>query len=98
KSRIPVVMRSRRIVNFWYGRRRDQEDTMSTHLATSAASAVRYLVSCCPKCGSQPIAPRFSEYLGEGRIRNCWGCDSCGEEFAELTRIAADRFSLRTRF
>ncbi len=35
----------------------------------------------CPQCGDGLFAAAATEFLGHGRIRNIWSCDSCEYEF-----------------
>ena len=35
----------------------------------------------CPQCGMNIIAPTWSEYASEGRVRYLWNCDACNYEF-----------------
>jgi ribosomal protein L37AE/L43A len=35
----------------------------------------------CAQCGDNLLAPEWSEYLDDRRIRHLWSCDSCGYEF-----------------
>jgi hypothetical protein len=36
------------------------------------------------------VAPETAEFLGSGRIRNNWICETCTHEFRMLVEIAAD--------
>jgi transposase-like protein len=44
----------------------------------------------CPRCGDTLVAPEMAEFLGSGRIRNSWICESCTHAFRMLVEIAAD--------
>lgn len=35
----------------------------------------------CAQCGDALLAPEWSEYLDEHRIRHLWSCEACGYEF-----------------
>lgn len=35
----------------------------------------------CPQCGDMLFAAAATEFLGHGKIRNTWSCDSCDHEF-----------------
>lgn len=35
----------------------------------------------CPRCGSVVHVAERSAFNLNGRIRHCWTCDRCGEEF-----------------
>ena len=35
----------------------------------------------CAQCGDALLAPEWSEYLDDRRIRHLWSCDACGYEF-----------------
>ena len=35
----------------------------------------------CAQCGDTLLAPEWSEYLDDRRIRHLWSCDHCGYEF-----------------
>jgi hypothetical protein len=38
----------------------------------------------CAQCGDTLLAPEWSEYLDECRIRHLWSCDACGYRFESL--------------
>jgi len=47
-----------------------------------AASDFRYFEQpSCPRCGETLLLPEAAQYAGEGRVRNTWVCDGCGEAF-----------------
>ena len=35
----------------------------------------------CAQCGALIIAPEWSEYLSERRVRHSWSCEVCGYQF-----------------
>jgi hypothetical protein len=35
----------------------------------------------CPQCGDMLFAASATEFLGHGKIRNTWSCESCDHEF-----------------
>jgi uncharacterized protein with PIN domain len=35
----------------------------------------------CPQCGTHLLAPDWSEYVDERRVRHTWSCDACCYEF-----------------
>ena len=41
----------------------------------------------CPHCGETLFAAAATEFLGNGRIRNTWSCDSCEHEFRTATAV-----------
>ena len=38
----------------------------------------------CAQCGTTLLAPEWSEYLDDRRIRHLWECESCGYQFETL--------------
>jgi hypothetical protein len=58
---------------------------------TAALTLGRYLPRpLCPHCGDTLVAPERAEFLGPGRVRNNWICETCTHEFRMLVEIAAD--------
>jgi hypothetical protein len=58
---------------------------------TSELSLARWLPRPhCPRCGDSLVAPERAEFLGQGRVRNNWICESCTHEFRMLVEVAAD--------
>jgi hypothetical protein len=59
----------------------------------------------CAQCGNALIAPVWSEYLGERRIRHLWNCEACGYEYetrvylalADKAPVIIDRASIDLR-
>jgi ribosomal protein L37AE/L43A len=43
----------------------------------------------CARCGADIIAPEWSEYLSNGRVRHIWTCDACGHGFEDSIYFAA---------
>jgi uncharacterized protein with PIN domain len=35
----------------------------------------------CPQCNEWLLAPDWSEYLSERRVRHTWSCEACGYQF-----------------
>jgi len=48
--------------------------------ATRARLAT-YSRNNCPQCSEALLAPDWSEYLSEDRIRHTWSCEACGYRF-----------------
>lgn len=44
----------------------------------------------CPQCGMSIIAPTWSEYAPEGRVRHLWYCDACNYEFETTVMFKED--------
>lgn len=38
----------------------------------------------CAQCGASLIAPVWSEFVDERRVRHLWNCDDCKYEFETL--------------
>lgn len=38
----------------------------------------------CAQCGATLIAPIWSEFVDEQRVRHLWSCDDCSYEFETL--------------
>jgi uncharacterized Zn finger protein len=38
-------------------------------------------VTECAQCGEHLLAPEWSEFLDEGRVRHLWQCEACGYAF-----------------
>jgi hypothetical protein len=45
----------------------------------------------CAQCGADIIAPEWSEYLSNGRVRNVWTCEACGYGFEDSVYFCAPR-------
>jgi len=43
----------------------------------------------CAQCGADIIAPEWSEYLSNGRVRHVWTCEACGHGFEDSIYFAA---------
>jgi C4-type Zn-finger protein len=41
------------------------------------------LVSKCPQCDADMIAPECSQHLSNYCVRNVWSCEACGFRFAD---------------
>ena len=44
----------------------------------------------CPQCDGNIIAPTWSEYAREGRVRHLWYCDACNYEFETTVMFKED--------
>jgi len=42
----------------------------------------------CAQCGEAIIAPNWSEYLTDRRVRHAWSCEACGYEFQSTISFA----------
>jgi hypothetical protein len=38
----------------------------------------------CAQCGASLIAPLWSEFIDEHRVRHLWNCDECKYEFETM--------------
>ena len=38
----------------------------------------------CAQCGEALLAPEWSEYFDDRRIRHFWSCDGCGYQFETM--------------
>ena len=52
---------------------------MLPHTETRARSTLTNNI--CPHCSAHLIAPDWSEYVNERRVRHAWSCDVCGYDF-----------------
>lgn len=43
----------------------------------------------CPQCNHWLLAPNWSEYVNECRVRHAWSCDACSYEFETTVFFAA---------
>jgi transcription elongation factor Elf1 len=43
----------------------------------------------CAQCGAQLLAPDWSEYVQERRLRHLWSCEPCGYSFETTISFAA---------
>lgn len=50
---------------------------------------VAYSKNKCPQCDGWLLAPEWSEYLNERRVRHTWSCEACGYEFETDVFFAA---------
>jgi hypothetical protein len=66
-------------------------DACTSSTRPTSARSLGYLPRPhCPRCGDTLVAPETAEFLGSGRIRNNWICETCTHEFRMLVEIAAD--------
>jgi uncharacterized protein with PIN domain len=61
-------------------------------LQTDNAARTR-LVACnknrCPQCNECLLAPDWSEFINERRVRHTWSCEACGYAFETDVFFAA---------
>lgn len=65
---------------------------MAMTLQTKYAAKDRLAVAKknqCPQCGEGLLAPDWSEYLNERRVRHTWSCEACGYAFETDVFFAA---------
>ncbi len=48
-----------------------------------------YSKNTCPQCTGWLLAPDWSEYLDDRRVRHTWSCDSCGYQFETAVMFPA---------
>jgi hypothetical protein len=41
-------------------------------------------IAPCAQCGGTLVAPEWSEYINDHRIRHLWSCDRCDYRFETL--------------
>jgi DNA-directed RNA polymerase subunit RPC12/RpoP len=44
-------------------------------------------VIACAQCGERILAPDWSEYLDDRKVRHLWACEACGYRFETLARF-----------
>jgi ribosomal protein L37AE/L43A len=44
----------------------------------------------CAQCGADVIAPNWSEYLSDQRVRNVWSCEACGYQFEDTIYMSPE--------
>ena len=49
----------------------------------------RALVSECPQCGADIVAPEWSEHVSAHCVRNVWACEGCGYRFEGTVHLSA---------
>jgi C4-type Zn-finger protein len=49
----------------------------------------RVSVNECPQCGSEMIAPEWSEHLSDHCTRNVWACEACGYRYEDTVYLPA---------
>jgi uncharacterized protein with PIN domain len=63
---------------------------MTPHGETAASGhVVEYNKNRCPQCDAWLLAPDWSEYLNERRVRHTWSCEACGYAFETDVFLAA---------
>jgi len=56
--------------------------SQSQYTETAARSRLAtYCKNLCPQCSGWLLAPNWSEYLSERRVRHTWSCEACGYDF-----------------
>jgi ribosomal protein S27AE len=50
---------------------------------------VAYKTNKCPQCDASLLAPEWSEFLNEHRVRHTWSCEECGYAFETDVFFAA---------
>jgi uncharacterized protein with PIN domain len=50
---------------------------------------VAYDKNKCPQCDASLLAPEWSEFLNERRVRHTWSCEQCGYAFETDVFFAA---------
>lgn len=60
----------------------DTDEAANEHL-------VMYNRNRCPQCNKSLLAPDWSEYLNERRVRHIWSCEACGYQFETDVFFAA---------
>lgn len=58
------------------------DDTAKTRL-------VAYCRNKCPQCSEWLLAPDWSEFINERRVRHTWSCEACGYAFETDVFFAA---------
>jgi hypothetical protein len=48
-------------------------------------------VTECAQCGERIVAPEWSEYLDDGRVRHLWVCTACDYQFETTVRFPPRR-------
>lgn len=62
---------------------------MTLHTATLVPEARPFGMRPCTHCDEWVVAPEASEFMGNGKIRHIWSCDSCGHQFETTVRLAS---------
>src|SRR6202035_5011238 len=57
--------------------------------ATLATRLVTYDKNTCQQCQAWLLAPDWSEYLNERRVRHTWSCEACGYAFETTVFFSA---------
>jgi len=55
----------------------------------TAATTHRQLMTPCPQCSTDLIAPDWSEHHSERSVRHSWSCEPCGYQFETLVVFPA---------
>jgi hypothetical protein len=62
-------------------------------VVTSTNNYLPYGIACAG-CDESLIAPNWSEYVSEHRIRHSWSCESCGYQFEISEYLRFERAQL----
>jgi uncharacterized protein with PIN domain len=56
---------------------------------TAKTRLVAYNKNQCPQCSGWLMAPDWSEFINERRVRHTWSCEACGYAFETDVFFAA---------
>ena len=62
---------------------------MTPNLDTGQNRLTAFGNNRCPQCRAWLLAPDWSEYVSEQRVRHAWSCDECSYEFETTVFFAA---------
>jgi rubredoxin len=63
---------------------------MTLHTEDAAKTRlVAYNKNKCPQCDVSLLAPDWSEFINECRVRHTWSCEACGYAFETDVFFAA---------
>jgi transcription elongation factor Elf1 len=63
----------------------------SMRVNDTPAHACLYPVIKCARCGERLVAPEWSQYVDERRVRHVWKCEPCGYSFEATICPAGQR-------
>ena len=46
------------------------------------------IAHACAQCGALIVAPEWSEYLSERRVRHLWSCEDCEYQFESTVHLS----------
>jgi rubredoxin len=64
--------------------------TLNTESATRRR-LVTYSKNNCPQCSAWLLAPDWSEYLDDRRVRHTWSCETCGYQYETAVYFPAEQ-------